>query len=155
MTPKRCLQSLLVSEIQNYVANYQIPLIKLTNSVRHQWLMSVNASYLVDRNQEYGGLRPAWANTLWDPSWKTPNIKQGWLCGSSDSAPGLQVRPWVQSPVLSKKKLTNSENICYWFGQKKSFISLPVLLMETIPLIKAAVHRIFIQVLVFMLTHGL
>jgi hypothetical protein len=37
-----------------------------------------NPSYTGGRDQEDLGSKPAWANSLRDPIWKTPNQKQVW-----------------------------------------------------------------------------
>jgi hypothetical protein len=46
-----------------------------------------NPSYLGGRDQEDGGLRPAWSNSSQDTILKTPNTKKNWQSGSSGRAP--------------------------------------------------------------------
>jgi hypothetical protein len=54
-----------------------------------------NLSYSGGRDQEHCSLKPAWANSLWDPISKNPITKKGWWSGS-------RCRPWVQTPVPQK-----------------------------------------------------
>jgi hypothetical protein len=54
-------------------------------------------SYSGGRDQEDGGLKPAWTNSSQDAILKKPFTKKGWL---NDS----RCWPSVQTPVLEKKK---------------------------------------------------
>jgi hypothetical protein len=58
-----------------------------------------NPSYSGGRDQKDHGLKLAWANSSWDPLLKKPFTKKGWWSGS-------RCRPWVQDPVLQKKKIS-------------------------------------------------
>jgi hypothetical protein len=53
-----------------------------------------NPSYSVGRDQENGGLKPAWENSLQDPISKIPNTKRA----------GGVAQPWVQAPILQKNE---------------------------------------------------
>jgi hypothetical protein len=56
-----------------------------------------NPSYSGGRDQEDHVLKPAWANNSQDPISKKPITKKGYWSGS-------RCRPWVQVPVLQKKR---------------------------------------------------
>jgi hypothetical protein len=56
-----------------------------------------NPSYSGGRDQKDFVLKPALANSIWDPISKIPNTKNGWQSGS-------RCRPWIQAPVPPKKK---------------------------------------------------
>jgi hypothetical protein len=66
-----------------------------------------NPTYPGGRDQEDHGLKPAWANSSWDPVSKIPNIKKGWWSGS-------KCRPWVQVPVLQKRTRHEMVTQAYW-----------------------------------------
>jgi hypothetical protein len=57
-----------------------------------------NPCYLGGRDGENHSLKPAQANSLWDPISKIHN-KKGWWSGS-------RFRPWLQTIALQKKKKT-------------------------------------------------
>jgi hypothetical protein len=70
-----------------------------------------NPTYSGGRDQEICSLKPALANNSWDPILKMPNTIKGlveWLKVSLAS-----VRPWVQTPVLQKKSLSDSNPRIY------------------------------------------
>jgi hypothetical protein len=54
-----------------------------------------NPSYSGGRDQEDGGLKPVWTNSLRDPILKNPSQKKGWWSDSRWS-------PWVQAPIPLK-----------------------------------------------------
>jgi hypothetical protein len=58
--------------------------------VYKSWVVVVhtcNARYLGGRDQKNCGLKPAQANSSWDPILKIPNTKQDWWSGSSSKVP--------------------------------------------------------------------
>jgi hypothetical protein len=70
-----------------------------------------NPSYSGGRNQEDHDLKPAQANSFWDPISKKPITKKGWWSGS-------RCRPWVQTSVPPKKKKKSWEPRSVNTGQK-------------------------------------
>jgi hypothetical protein len=69
-----------------------------------------NPSYLDGRDQQDHGLKPAWANWLWDPILIKPNSKKGWWSS-------LRCRSWVQAPAPKKKKMgTSFSAISFFLG---------------------------------------
>jgi hypothetical protein len=56
-----------------------------------------NPSYSGGREQEYQGLKPAWANSLRDPILKKPITKKGWWNGS-------RIGPEFKPQYCQKKK---------------------------------------------------
>jgi hypothetical protein len=63
-------------------------------------------------------LKPFWANSSLDPILKKPFTKKGWWSGS-------KYRPWVQAPVLKKKKKEIAKRILYRTGRVAQVVRGP------------------------------
>jgi hypothetical protein len=61
-----------------------------------------NPSYSGGKDQEDHDLKPAWANSLWNPVLKIPNLKEGWWSGSGG------IEALSSSSNITKKKKSSS-----------------------------------------------
>jgi hypothetical protein len=68
-----------------------------------QMAYACNPSFLAGWGLEDCGLRPVWANSLWDSHHQNNQSKMDWRCGSRGRAPALQsIKHWVQTQVPQK-----------------------------------------------------
>jgi hypothetical protein len=72
--------------------------------VGHQWLTAVILATWGGWDQEDHGLKPAWANSSWDPISKITRAKGTGGVAQEVEACFASVKPWVQSPVPPPKK---------------------------------------------------